>query len=778
MTCLTESCYRTVYKFVRKMWTPAKCFVLICTALFLTSQGVSYGHNVLPVGHNHTPYFDEIASPPIFVLENLSNHLIGNVRAIDEDEDDTLTYSLAYDLMFYFIPGDEHHLQHYGHYYTINSETGEVRTGSDGLDFEALPYTYYPPYKYHTVVVTVEDGKGGSALFVYQIFVTDVDENGDQPSDATSPVLTNANTTSPVPTPEQFRILPRNNAKPANLRPSPVAQDRIIFNEIQNAPNDSEDWIELKNISDEDVSLTDWEISIVTPSEVRQVNRAEDAGKDEDIVTFPDYTLPTGGILLVVNTDPSETRLESGADITDLEHDPNEQPQYLVASEMRLPDTPYLLILRSATDKNGKSEAFEDIAGNYFRSSIYYHTQVWPLMYTFSPPNREGAELTLGQAWRRVAVEERGYTKGAWASSGYQSGIGYKAGTSIEVCLGTPGYPNDTVADESLTGRIAFSELMYATNGGLFSQPQWIELYNNTATAAEAVNLEGWTLVIEARDSETRHRYTEIELTALEIASGEAVLLVTRNRRHSEHLSEDQVYDLYNHSNVFSLGLRENAVIPASGFLLKLFAPDGTLVDSAGNLDGEKGIDIPTWELPSGRTEDGARTSLIRRYNEDSIALIGTESTSWVSAAAMALSESMYYGHKTDIGTPGYRRGGAAPVMLSDFSANRTEVGVIVEWRTASETNNAGFNILRGQTKDGSFVKINPTLILGAGTTAEQNSYTWTDTTAKPNVTHYYQIEDVSFSGDRQRLATVRMKGYVSASDKLTTTWSELKVQD
>ena len=342
---------------------------------------------------------------------------------------------------------------------------------------------------------------------------------------------------------------------------------------------------------------------------------------------------------------------------------------------------------------------------------------------------------------------------------------------------GTQPQPPTPVSSTIVAGQITFSELMYATTGGLFSHPQWIELYNNSAAAS--VNLEGWTLVVEARDSETRHRYSILELEALEVGPTQTVLLVTRDRRSSDHLSKSQVYNLYRyHSGAHRLGLRENAVLPASGFLLRLFAPDGTLIDSAGNLDGRKRTkDTPMWELPSGWTEDRERTSLIRQY-EDDAALPGTEAMSWGRAADVEISPEMYYGNKTDIGTPGYRSGGAAPVMLSGFSANRTNTSVIIEWTTASEIDNAGFNILRGQTKDGSFVKVNPTLIPGAGTTAERQTYTWTDTTAKPNVAYYYQIEDVSFSGNRQPLATVRMKGYVSANGKFTTTWSELKVQD
>ena len=330
-----------------------------------------------------------------------------------------------------------------------------------------------------------------------------------------------------------------------------------------------------------------------------------------------------------------------------------------------------------------------------------------------------------------------------------------------------------------IAGQITFSELMFATSGGLFSQPQWIELFNNGPVGSEPVNLKGSRLVIEARDSETRHRYSTIVLEDLYIKPKWTVLLVTRdNSRSSEYLSEDRVYSLSDHSNVSSLGLRDNAVLPASGFALKLFAADNTLIDSAGNLDGKKrSKDTPLWELPAGWTEDRMRTSLIRRY-EDGTALPGTEAMSWHRAADVKLSMELYYGQKTDIGTPGYRRGGPLPVVLSAFRSERTDTGIIIEWTTESETDNAGFNILRGQMKDGSFVKVNPTLIPGAGTTAERTNYTWTDTTAKPNVAYYYRIEDVSFSGDRQRLATLRMKGHVSVNGKFTTTWSELKVQD
>ena len=117
------------------------------------------------------------------------------------------------------------------------------------------------------------------------------------------------------------------------------------------------------------------------------------------------------------------------------------------------------------------------------------------------------------------------------------------------------------------------------------------------------------------------------------------------------------------------------------------------------------------------------------------------------------------------------------PVTLSYFRAEHTNAGVLLKWTTESEVDNAGFHIYRSQTKDGEFKVVNPTMIQGAGTTSERNTYTWTDSTAKPNVAYYYRIEDVSHAGVREQLAIVRMRGLVSASGKFTISWADLKVQ-
>ncbi len=118
------------------------------------------------------------------------------------------------------------------------------------------------------------------------------------------------------------------------------------------------------------------------------------------------------------------------------------------------------------------------------------------------------------------------------------------------------------------------------------------------------------------------------------------------------------------------------------------------------------------------------------------------------------------------------------PVTLSNFRVVHTADGAVINWTTESEIDNAGFYIYRSETKTSEFKVVNSIMIQGAGTTSEKHVYTWTDTTAKPNTVYYYRIEDVSHSGVRKQLATVRMRGFVSASGKLTTRWADLKMQD
>ena len=117
-------------------------------------------------------------------------------------------------------------------------------------------------------------------------------------------------------------------------------------------------------------------------------------------------------------------------------------------------------------------------------------------------------------------------------------------------------------------------------------------------------------------------------------------------------------------------------------------------------------------------------------------------------------------------------------VVLSAFRSTSTESGVILEWTTASEMENAGFYVLRSRDRKSGFERVSPGLIVGAGTTTEGQAYRWRDTTAAADIPYYYRLEGVSSYGERRALATVRLRGFISSANKLFWKWADVKSEE
>ena len=396
-----------------------------------------------------------------------------------------------------------------------------------------------------------------------------------------------------------------------------------------------------------------------------------------------------------------------------------------------------------------------------------------------------------------------------------------------------------TAADTSVmmpkAGQIYISEVMFDGGGTL---PQWIEISNGSRT--EQVNLSGWTLTVENATADAdvsvgaKAVFTIPEGTKI-YQSGQkdmpsTILVVTEQGRNNLDgpMASSQILNLWTdqQTELILLGVtkRRYSLLSGMAFMITLAPPvpiavpaakaaapttaagiaaartaaaakkaaDATAAlerkaatDMVGNL-GAAGT--ATWALPM---DEGARSSIIRRHVQVSIGAAEPEDgmmmDSWALASDTSFAQvthiraSSYYGSMDDVGTPGFRAGGALPVELSHFRPARDKVtdAVVITWSTQSELNNAGFFIKRSQQRDGEFQIINATMIPGAGTTSEKQFYTYEDTTAQPNVVYYYQIEDVSLDGNRQTLTRgIRLKGHVSVAGKATMLWGDLKTQE
>ena len=604
----------------------------------------------------------------------------------------------------------------------------------------------------------------------------------------------------------------------------------VIFNEISNRSSGDYEWFELRNKSDSEQNLKNREIRIV--KEVGEdVSLFQFGDKDAKI--------PAGGVLLCVFTDPRDDEDHPVATGWNIDKGAGDQingvndgsdaskrytPRYIVIedndkrvyNEAALGDEgfpeEFVLILRSRrhNDDVGKDTNIWDIAGYDTSLKVAAEdagfTNLWPLKGAVRSAELSNNKITVGEVHRRqkdnvwgTSSTNYGRNDGnhaddtAWRNVGW-SGIGYRRNAAQgNVNGGTPGYPNNALqSNETQAGAdpVVITEVMYAT-GNRANIPQWIELYNSSKTVG--VNLDGWQLTIVNHDQDVGGGTYAGDLSknyaiSGKIPPGQTFLLVAYPGRDDTNLPSERIHSL--RSN------RGELIMSQYGFELTLKSKgkdnkeeNRKTADIVGNLadvadarvrNNPQSYTDPAWALPMGANDDGDRISIVRVMAAGS-PIDGQTQSAWkrydMSAQFVSTLDGTSYGHSTDIGSPGHTVGGVLPVSLSKFRPERMkDTGqIVIRWITESELNNAGFNILRGEKLDGEFTKINTKLIAGHGTTSERHTYEYADTSAKPNVVYYYQIQDVSLEGQVNTLATTHLRGNVTAAGKLTTTWGELK---
>ena len=615
---------------------------------------------------------------------------------------------------------------------------------------------------------------------------------------------------------------------PGPITRTNVPNKTIVFNEIANRRDQTLEWIELKNVSDKEINLRKYQISYVTAK-----------GTDTLLYNFPDndnIKLKAGELLLLLDTDPRDYDAHpiavafnrDGGNDQALGIGPN-AIKYKVANfaEGGLPDDgKFVLILRSRNDRLKSHEGAIDAVGyddNLADPAL--HTNLWPLKVINGSLDARNTIAVETVHYRQHLIAPDKNTHGddkdehqALRDAGY-TGIGYKRhAQSIAAHGGTPGYEDirKNLVGDITTGVLTISEIMYDQGDGEY--PQWIEIYNSSAT--QAINLHseaGWRLVVQNYDD------GKIRIGALSgtlnfkssqvqtiLPQQTVIITSTRARNSGSAFFDTRV--IFPATRVFSvwddargeLDMKRSTdeILTEEGFYLELIDGKGTVSDSVGNLVSSPNRRVAAtkaWELSDVRKLDkkatkdpDQRSSILRSYRKPAggdsrtwtkytaaqLMAMGITADGWIAAYTTDFREvrETWYGHQDDIGTPGITGGRVLPVSLSKFRPERLDDGsIIVRWITESETNNAGFNILRSETADGEFTKLNTQLIEGQGTTSERTTYAYPDTSAKPNTVYYYQIQDVSLDGQVQTLRMSRLKGHISAAGKLSTKWAELK---
>ena len=623
-----------------------------------------------------------------------------------------------------------------------------------------------------------------------------------------------------------------------------VPSNTIVINEVGNNSNDDYDWVEIRNVSDGEINLKNYLITMVRDSNTETV-----------LARFPandSAKLAKDDVFLLLKTDPATkgnhpiaaTGYNVGLSLEEQQPGtPNSPVRYRVFSSLTLPNDDgqkFVLIVRKPDSGHnngpgghkdqGTSETAStahgpdlqhivDVAGyddNVNKSNYpnaVSNTSLWPL-HNFAAPRSAKNTFKNGVVLQRnrlttkhglggTGIEGDDGNKPAFGIRGW-TGVGYRRAVSnTGMHGGTPGYPNGAShgAGTTIITAVYISEIMYtdARNGTL---PQWIEIRNTSNT--EGADLHNWRLTIKNHadkttfeDGEWDGKYeASVLLRDLKIKPNSSVLVTSRKGPRSDvHLADNEIFSLFpSRRSAFGMTNANSDVINPFGFRITLHANghEGDrnkwqLVDDVGNLatpnprdrrGNNERLDMPRWALPDAVDEAGNRSSIARRNNKVDGLLDGSMASAWVLSSMDNRTheiDSVYYGHIGDMSTPGQTKGSPLPVRLSFFRPTLEDGKVVIRWTTESELDNAGFNILRSQDRNGEFTQVNDQLIQGKGTTAERSNYKWVDTSAKPGAVYYYQIEDVSFAGERQTLTTTKMKGLISAKNKLTTKWGELK---
>jgi hypothetical protein len=76
-------------------------------------------------------------------------------------------------------------------------------------------------------------------------------------------------------------------------------------------------------------------------------------------------------------------------------------------------------------------------------------------------------------------------------------------------------------------------------------------------------------------------------------------------------------------------------------------------------------------------------------------------------------------------------------------------------WTTASEEENFGYDVYRGDSENGPFVKLTKQPILGNGTTLETHKYEYADDAIDPCRDYWYYVESIATDGAREKFTPV-----------------------
>ncbi|MEW6366983.1 MAG: hypothetical protein AB1714_20330 [Acidobacteriota bacterium] len=124
-----------------------------------------------------------------------------------------------------------------------------------------------------------------------------------------------------------------------------------------------------------------------------------------------------------------------------------------------------------------------------------------------------------------------------------------------------------------------------------------------------------------------------------------------------------------------------------------------------------------------------------------------------VSAGTGTLSGLIYdfsgssYHYNSDYGLDVLTVNGTTAVGLVSFEGKPSAGALLLQWKTATEKDSAGFYLWKSPARDGEYLRITDSMIPAEGGTSTGASYSWPDPAVALGQTFFYKLEEVDSAG-------------------------------
>lgn len=252
-----------------------------------------------------------------------------------------------------------------------------------------------------------------------------------------------------------------------------------------------------------------------------------------------------------------------------------------------------------------------------------------------------------------------------------------------------------------LFGQIIISEIMQNPAAVSDTYGEWFEVFNPTNSP---IDIDGWTIKDNGSNNHVINNGGPL------FVPSEGFIILGRNSDESLNggVNIDYVY------SSFTLGNTDDEII---------------LLDGSNNeidrVEYDDGLDFPS---PTGSS----------MYFSGGPSDDNNVGSNWL------ISTISWSGSAGDNGSPGEQGEGLLPVELTTFSANITEKNVNLNWETATEVNNYGFNIER-KHESGEWNKLG--FVEGHGNSNSPKFYNYKDKSLKISGKYLYRLKQIDIDG-------------------------------